>query len=44
MRLRGLSEIALVPNGDIQYVSEPVAREKLGRLGKAKTATTEVAE
>ena len=41
-RARG-EEIALVPNGDLQYVSEPVAREKLGRLGKAKTATTEAA-
>jgi 5-methyltetrahydropteroyltriglutamate--homocysteine methyltransferase len=43
----GLAEraerIALVPNGDLQYVSEPVAREKLARLGKAKTATTEAA-
>ena len=35
--------IALVPNGDLQYVSEPIAREKLARLGKAKTATTEAA-
>jgi 5-methyltetrahydropteroyltriglutamate--homocysteine methyltransferase len=35
--------IALVPNGDLQYVSEPVAREKLARLGKAKTATVEAA-
>jgi len=35
--------IALVPNGDLQYVSEPFAREKLARLGKAKTATTEAA-
>jgi 5-methyltetrahydropteroyltriglutamate--homocysteine methyltransferase len=40
---RGVKEVALVPNGDLQYVSEPVAREKLARLGKAKTATTEVA-
>ena len=40
---RGVNEIALVPNGDLQYVSEPVAREKLGRLGRAKTATTEAA-
>ena len=31
--------IALVPNGDLQYVSEPVAREKLRRLGEARTAT-----
>ncbi len=43
LRERGVEEIALVPNGDLQYVSEPVAREKLGRLGKAKTATTEAA-
>jgi len=35
--------VALVPNGDLQYVSEPVAREKMARLGKAKTATTEAA-
>jgi 5-methyltetrahydropteroyltriglutamate--homocysteine methyltransferase len=35
--------VALVPNGDLQYVSEPIAREKLLRLGKAKTATTEAA-
>ena len=31
-------EVALVPNGDLQYVSEPVAREKVERLGKAKEA------
>ena len=43
LRERGVEEIALVPNGDLQYVSEQVAREKLGRLGKAKTATTEAA-
>ena len=40
---RGVEEIALVPNGDLQYVSERVARQKLARLGKAKTATTEAA-
>ena len=40
---RGVEEVALVPNGDLQYVSEQVAREKLARLGKAKTATTEAA-
>jgi 5-methyltetrahydropteroyltriglutamate--homocysteine methyltransferase len=33
--------IALVPNGDLQYVSEAVAREKLARLGKARTAAVE---
>lgn len=35
--------IALVPNGDLQYVSERVAREKLARLAKARTATVEAA-
>jgi 5-methyltetrahydropteroyltriglutamate--homocysteine methyltransferase len=35
--------IALVPNGDLQYVSEPVAREKLARLGRARTASVEAA-
>jgi 5-methyltetrahydropteroyltriglutamate--homocysteine methyltransferase len=40
---RGVDEVALVPNGDLQYVSEQVAREKVARLGKAKTATTEAA-
>ena len=40
---RGVERIALVPNGDLQYVSEPIAREKLARLGRAKTATTEAA-
>ena len=40
---RGAERIALVPNGDLQYVSEPIAREKLARLGRAKTATTEAA-
>lgn len=35
--------IALVPNGDLQYVSERIAKEKLARLGKARTATTEAA-
>jgi hypothetical protein len=35
--------IALVPNGDLQYVSERVAREKLGRLGRARTASVEAA-
>jgi 5-methyltetrahydropteroyltriglutamate--homocysteine methyltransferase len=35
---RGAQEVALVPNGDLQYVSEPVARDKVERLGKAKEA------
>ena len=35
---RGVEEVALVPNGDLQHVSEPVAREKVARLGQAKEA------
>jgi len=38
-----VERIALVPNGDLQYVSQPFAQEKLARLGNAKTATTEAA-
>jgi 5-methyltetrahydropteroyltriglutamate--homocysteine methyltransferase len=38
LRERGAKEVALVPNGDLQYVSEPVARVKVERLGKAKEA------
>jgi 5-methyltetrahydropteroyltriglutamate--homocysteine methyltransferase len=38
-----VERIALVPNGDLQYVSATVALEKIARLGKAKTATTEAA-
>jgi 5-methyltetrahydropteroyltriglutamate--homocysteine methyltransferase len=37
LRARGVGEIALVPNGDLQYVSQAVAQEKLARLGQAKT-------
>lgn len=37
LRARGVEDIALVPNGDLQYVSQAVAREKLARLGQAKT-------
>jgi 5-methyltetrahydropteroyltriglutamate--homocysteine methyltransferase len=35
---RGVERVALVPNGDLQYVSEPIARQKLARLGAARTA------
>jgi 5-methyltetrahydropteroyltriglutamate--homocysteine methyltransferase len=38
LRGRGVERIALVPNGDLQYVSEPIAREKLARLGRARSA------
>lgn len=43
LHARGVEDVALVPNGDLQYVSEAVARDKVARLGKAKTATTEAA-
>jgi 5-methyltetrahydropteroyltriglutamate--homocysteine methyltransferase len=40
---RVAGEVALVPNGDLQFVSEPVAREKVLALGRAKTATAKEA-
>jgi 5-methyltetrahydropteroyltriglutamate--homocysteine methyltransferase len=36
-------EVALVPNGDLQFVSEAVAREKVLALGRARTATAKEA-
>ena len=38
---REVEEIALVPNGDLQFVSGRMAGEKLQRLGQAKTARVE---
>jgi methionine synthase II (cobalamin-independent) len=38
-----VERVALVPNGDLQYVSEPIAREKIGRLGRATTTRAEEA-
>ncbi len=40
---REVEQIALVPNGDLQFVSGRIAGEKLARLGKARTATVEAA-
>ena len=40
---REIEQIALVPNGDLQFVSEAIARRKLQQLGAAKTATVEAA-
>jgi 5-methyltetrahydropteroyltriglutamate--homocysteine methyltransferase len=37
LHARGVEDVALVPNGDLQYVSQAVASEKLARLGRAKT-------
>jgi 5-methyltetrahydropteroyltriglutamate--homocysteine methyltransferase len=36
---REIEQIALVPNGDLQFVAQPIALDKLRRLGAAKTAT-----
>ncbi len=38
-----VAEVALVPNGDLQFVAEPIAREKVLRLGRAKTVPVEEA-
>ena len=35
--------ISLSVNGDLQFVPEPIAREKIGRLGRATTALAEAA-
>ncbi len=35
--------VALTPNGDLQFVPEPIAREKLARLGQASASLAEVA-
>jgi 5-methyltetrahydropteroyltriglutamate--homocysteine methyltransferase len=35
--------VSLTPNGDLQFVPEPIAREKLARLGQAATGLSEVA-
>lgn len=37
LHARGVEDVALVPNGDLQYVSQAVASNKLARLGQAKT-------
>ena len=33
---RTSGELALVPNGDLQFVAEPIAKRKLASLGEAK--------
>jgi 5-methyltetrahydropteroyltriglutamate--homocysteine methyltransferase len=38
-----VADVALVPNGDLQFVAEPIAREKVLRLGRAKTVPVEEA-
>ena len=36
LRERTAGELALVPNGDLQFVAEPIAKRKLAALGAAK--------
>jgi 5-methyltetrahydropteroyltriglutamate--homocysteine methyltransferase len=38
LRDRVAGEVVLVPNGDLQFVPEPIAREKVLTLGRARTA------
>ena len=33
-----VEDVALVPNGDLQFVAEPIAREKVARLGQARAS------
>lgn len=43
LRDRVGGEVVLVPNGDLQFVSESVAREKVLALGRARTASSKEA-
>jgi 5-methyltetrahydropteroyltriglutamate--homocysteine methyltransferase len=40
---RSSAGVSLAPNGDLQFVPEPIAREKIARLGRSQTALQEVA-
>jgi methionine synthase II (cobalamin-independent) len=37
------SAVSLSPNGDLQFVPESIAREKVARLGRSQSALQEVA-
>jgi 5-methyltetrahydropteroyltriglutamate--homocysteine methyltransferase len=41
--LRKPAELSLIPNGDLQFVSEPIARQKIARLGGARQPLEEAA-
>jgi 5-methyltetrahydropteroyltriglutamate--homocysteine methyltransferase len=43
LRDRVAGEVVLVPNGDLQFVSESIAREKVLTLGRARTASAKEA-
>ena len=38
-----VEDVALVPNGDLQFVAEPIARQKVARLGEARYQLAEAA-
>lgn len=38
-----VEDVALVPNGDLQFVSEPIARVKVARLGEARRLARDAA-
>ena len=40
---RSPAGISLSPNGDLQFVPESIAREKIARLGRSQTELAEVA-
>jgi 5-methyltetrahydropteroyltriglutamate--homocysteine methyltransferase len=40
---RNPAGVSLAPNGDLQFVPESIAREKIARLGRSRTALQEVA-
>ena len=43
LRDRVAGEVVLVPNGDLQFVSESIAREKVLTVGRARTASAKKA-
>lgn len=43
LRRRKPAGVSLAPNGDLQFVPEPLAREKVLRLGRARVALEEAA-
>jgi 5-methyltetrahydropteroyltriglutamate--homocysteine methyltransferase len=40
---RNSAGVSLAPNGDLQFVPEAIAREKIARLGRSQAALEEVA-
>jgi 5-methyltetrahydropteroyltriglutamate--homocysteine methyltransferase len=40
---KGPAGVSLSPNGDLQFVPEPIAREKIARLGRARLELEDVA-